>query len=61
MQYLRQPISVIARVRLLSLLTVAKLAWSLLTKLKQAIWTICVSNFRRLNLFIEFLKGTIEC
>ena len=38
-----------------------KLAWSLLSKLKQAIWTICVSNFRRLNLFIEFLKGTIEC
>ena len=61
MQYLRQPISVIAMVRLLSLLTVAKLAWSLLTKLKQAIWTICVSNFRRFNLFIEFLKGTIEC
>ena len=61
MQYLRQPISVIARVRLLSLLPVAKLAWSLLTKLIQALWKICVSNFRRLNLFIEFLKGTIEC
>jgi len=61
MQYLSQPISVIAKVRLLGLLPVVKLAWSLLTKLKQALWTICVSNFRRLNLFIEFLKGTIEC
>ena len=60
MQYLRQPISVIARVRLLSLLTVAKLAWSLLTKLKQALWTICVSNFRRLNLLIEFKKARLN-
>lgn len=60
MQYLRQPISVIARVRLLSLLTVAKLAWSLLTMLKQALWTICVSNFRRLNLLIEFKKARLN-
>jgi hypothetical protein len=54
MQYLRQPNPVIAKLRLLGLLAVVKLAWSLLTKLKQALWKICLSNFRRLNLIIEF-------
>lgn len=61
MQYLRQPKPVNAKLCTLGFMPWAKLAWSLLTKLKQAIRTICVSNFRRLNLFIEFFKGTIEC
>ena len=60
MQYLRQPIPVIAKLRLLGLLAVVKLAWSLLTKLKQALWKICVSNFRQLNLLIEFKKARLN-
>jgi hypothetical protein len=60
MQYLRQPKPVNAKLCTLGFMPWAKLAWSLLTKLKQTLRTICVSIFRRLNLFIEFLKARLN-
>jgi hypothetical protein len=53
MQYLRQPKPIKAYAGLGGFSCHAKLAQSLLNTVKQSLWTIWMSNFRRFNLIIE--------